>query len=360
MFPACTFGPRKATILIISRDQSDTVSLNPSRLRISSDLALRNSQAIMPKGTQIRHHFITYTGEGDVGVKAAESYLDTDPSVMAIVGDISSPSTRFVAELANRRKLVHLSVFATEDAIFQEYPWSFSYRSTLDQEQSNLITLLKDHLHASRIALFRTDNPTINPRIAPLLAKLKAAGMTVVSDIMYDRDTQDFKPDLARTRWADVETALLFLSASQTNHILQQMQQTGVAVPVYISTASLSVEAFHETAPIQMEMYTLLPSMYLSIETAADPVFVAFKSQYQVAMGNNRFDTGGFWAYDGFRLLHELVQQVKTPEELRMQLVSYDKGRLVGRIRFDAQGSLRDNTFKLIRLIGGEYEVLDK
>jgi len=360
MLAACGFGPDKATIVIISRDQSDTTSLNPSRMRIASDLALRNSQTSVSKGMKIRHQFITYAGDGEAGVKAAEQYLDTDPSVIALVGDIASPSTRLVAEVANRRNLVHISFFATEDSIFKEYPWSFSYRSTLEQEQANLIALLRNHLDASRVVLFRTDNATINSRIASLRASLEQSDISVVADILHGRDAMDFRPEIANTAWPDVDAVLVFLSASQTDHFLQQMQLSGIAVPLYISTSSLSVEAFQETAPIQMEMYTLLPSMYLSIETAADPDFVSFRNQYQVAMGNNRFDTGGLWAYDGFRLLHELIQQVGSSEELRERLSNYDKKRLVGRVRFNDKGSLQDNVFELISLVGGEYEVLDK
>jgi hypothetical protein len=262
------------------------------------------------------------------------------------------------AELADRKKLVHLSFFATDDTIFKEFPYSFSYRSTLEQEHNVIIVLLKQHLKARRVAFFRTNNATINPRIAPMAEKLKANGIALAVDKRYERDAVDFREDIEKIDWTGIDAAMVLLSAVQTNHFLQQLQNSGVQKPVYLSTASLSVEAFPDTAPIGLELYTLIPSMYKSLAEAADPDFAAFRSQYQIAMGNNKFDTGGLWSFDGFRLLHELVQVAGTPEELRRLLLSYRKNRLVGPVRFNDRRTLEESTFELIRLKNGAYEVV--
>ncbi len=355
---SCSLAPRTATILVVSRDQSSTTSLNPSRLSIASDLALRSSEAMMAKGVRIRHKFITYTGEDGEGVRLAEEHLKNDRSVIALVGDIASPSTRLVAELANRNKLVHLSFFATDDTIFKDYPYSFSYRSTLEQEHAVVLNLLKQRLKARRVVLFRTNNATINPRVGPMQELLKSNGIVLVEDIRYEREAVDFKKDIKKIEWTGIDAALVLLSAVQTNHFLQQLQNSGARPPVYLSTASLSVEAYQDTAPIGLELYTLIPSMYKSLTDAADPDFVAFRSQYQMAMGNNKFDTGGLWSFDGFKLLHELAQTAKTPEELRRLLSGYRKKRIVGQVKFNDRGALEESTFEPIRLKNGAYEVV--
>ena len=354
----CRTNERRVTVLIISRDQSDTISLNPSRLSVTSEMALHAYNETSVKGVSIRHVFITYAGSDDNGVKAAEKYLETDKNVVALVGDIGSPTTRLVAEFADKYKLVHMSFFATEDAIFEDYLWSFSYRSTLQQEHDVLIDMLLNRLIARRLVLIKTNNQTINPRFVHFRNLLSKTDLAIQSEWLYERDVYDFRKDIAAVDWSNADALIVMLAADQTEHYMQQLQLAGIRLPVIMTTPSLQPEAFADMAPIMLEIYGLMPSAQFRLSESGDEQFNLFRNRYRTAMGNNRFDSGGFWAYDGFLLLHELLQEAQTPDELRIALQSYNGSRPVGRIRFNESGILQDTTFTPIRIVGGSYETI--
>jgi ABC-type branched-subunit amino acid transport system substrate-binding protein len=354
----CRASDHRPTVLVITRDQSDTTSLNPSRLSVTSEMALRGYREAYPGGVPIRHVFITYKGDDGNGVAAAEEYLRTDRNVLAVIGDIGSPTTRLVAEFAEKHKLVHLSFFATDDAIFQKHPWSISYRSTLEQEHRVLLDILQDRLKAQRLVLVKTNNQTINPRFVHFKSRVTESGLTIQSEWLYERNIYDFREDLQSVDWAGMDALVIMLAADQTEHYLQQLQLAGIRLPVVVTTPSLQPEAFADMASIALELYGLMPSAQIQLADSGDQKFQYFKEGYQTAMGNNRFDTGGFWAYDGFLLLHELLQEARTAEELRKALMVYKGNRLVGSIRFNEFGILLDTTFTPIRIVDGSYESL--
>jgi ABC-type branched-subunit amino acid transport system substrate-binding protein len=358
LFVCCQPDVRQATVLIISRDQSDTTSLNPSRISVTSDLALRVYNEANTKRVQIRHTFITYTGNDENGVKAAEEYLQTDKNVVAVIGDIGSPTTRLVAEFAGKHQLVHLSFFATEDAIFEKHPWSFSYRSTLKQEHDILFDLLLNRLNARNVVLLKANNQTINPRFIHFKNMLASTYLTIQSEWIYERTTYDFRKDIAKIDWSKADALIVMLAADQTEHYVQQLQLARIRIPIIMTTPSLQSEAFSDMAPITLEMYGLMPAAQVRLAESGDEKFNLFRDRYRTAMGNNRFDSGGFWAYDGFLLLHELLQETRNSEELREALSSYNGNRSVGHIRFNESGILQDTTFTPIRIIDGSYETI--
>ena len=358
LFVSCRTNEHRVTVLIISRDQSDTTSLNPSRLSVTSEMSLRGYKEMSVNGVHIKHTFITYTGDDGNGVKAAEEYLETDKNVVAVIGDIGSPTTRLVAEFAEKHELVHLSFFATEDAIFEKHPWSFLYRSTLQQEHDILIDMLQNGMNARRLVIIKTNNQTINPRFVHFTNMLSVTDLAIQSEWLYERNVYDFRKDIAAVNWANADALVVMLAADQTEHYLQQLQLSGIRIPIIMTTPSLQPEAFADMAPITLEMYGLMPSAQIRLADSGDEQFSLFRDRYRTAMGNNRFDSGGFWAYDGFLLLHDLLQEARTSGELWKALRSYNGDRPVGRIRFNESGILQDTTFTPIRIVGGSYEVL--
>lgn len=359
LFAACQTGGREATIVIISRDQSDTASLNPSRLRITADLALRSYQAGPHRAVRISHKLITYSGDESNGVAQAEQYLKKDRHVIALVGDIGSSGTRLVAELADRYKLPHLSFFATDDAIFEQYPWSFSYRSTLQQETAVLLDILLRHLSAQRLTVVKTSNASLNARLANLKSLMVGSGLEIVTEYEFGRDIHDFRSCIARHDWTGTDALLLFLSSAQTEHCLQQLNMGGITVPIVLSSISVPEAVLDELSSINLSMYSLMPSAQVRLDRLTDERFVPFKSLYPVAMGNNRFDSLGLWAYDGFLLLHEFLQQASSPEQVRQALSALLGNRMVGNIRFNSSGILEDSTFTAVRLEGGSFVELN-
>ncbi|MBU0935456.1 MAG: ABC transporter substrate-binding protein [Spirochaetes bacterium] len=358
---ACGASHAQPTILIVTKDQSITSSLNPSRLLIASALALEDhAHEEASSSPHVRHHVISYTGSEEDAMVEVESYIRSNKDVIAVVGDIGSSSTRLLAQLAYRHSIPHVSFFATDDDIFRENSWSFSYRAGLQQETDSLMGLIQGPLNIRKVAVIASTNATVNGRWQALNSELDKANVQISALRYFERETSDFRPylqDLQRS--ADFDAMLIFVTSNQIEHILQQIRLYPIGKPLIVSPVSIPPDGLADLTGLYDELYSAVQRALLGLQDGSNSVLNRYAERYRVAMGTHSLDPLGLWIYDGMDLLCELAESSQTRYDLYRKLLEYDQSRLFTWISFDENRLIKRNTFTVVQIKNGRFEKVD-
>lgn len=363
LIPGCAKTPsHPPEILFITKDQSDTLSLNPSRLEVAAAMALESFGSEDEKETRLQHRFIRYTGEEAQGYGQAKAYLESNHAVVALVGDFNSAGTAYVAKLAKDFEIPHLSFMATEEEIFQHNPWSFSYRSLVAHETQALLTLVTDRLESKAVIGVYNDLSNIQDRWKAVESLLPEQGVTVSWSKEVSRDQRDFRPFFQSLASKDMEshTLMLFLSSGQLEHFLQQASMAEISQAILVSPVTLAPEIVSELPELNMPIYSLVQGFYFGLQEGEKEELAAFAEAYRINFGQHRMDGLAPWIYDGVKLLHELVEQGLVAKELRESLEAYHEMRMMGTLCFDQVGRIQENPFVEVTIHKGQLKELGK
>lgn len=346
-------------ILIVSRDQGETASLNPTRLQVAAGLALSDYLENRGNPGHIEHHYIFYAGDEGEGYARAKAYLAENPGVMVLVGDINSPGTELLAALAEEQQVPHVSFFATDEEIFTGRPWSFSYRPRVGQELDKMLEFLGESLGAQDVIIIASQQVNLLPRAEKFRDAVegsKGKEINLVDYIIYEQDMKDFRQEIARLARhnREYDTLVLFLTAFQLEHFLQQLAQAGLDKTVLTSGIIIHPELLPVFKGVDDSLYTIVPQLFFQLER--DTLLKCFVNRYMVVAGFHRIDSLGPWIYDGFWTLHEALEGAGSRQELREALKSYDRERFVGCVCFDEEGLLKKNPFVPVRIRNGHFE----
>ncbi len=351
---------RDRVILIVTKHQADTRSLNPTRLEVATALALEDTRNEYGEELPIRHHIIRYTGDESEGYRLADAFLSRNRNVAALVGDFNSPGTGYVAKLAERHRLPHLSFLATDETLFEEHSMSLSYRAPVSQETVVLTQLVQDVLQSRRVVSVYSELGNLSQRWDMMKDPLERAHIGVFRQEEISRETNDFRlliRELNREKDA-FDTVLLFLSAVQTDHFLQQAQLAGMKRAVVISPVSLAPDTLGELPEVSFPVYSAMQRFFLCLHHDKDPALVEFAQVYRSLIGYHQVDGLGPWIYDGTRLLHQQMREEADPEKLYQKLLGHDEDRMVGRVWFDVNGLLQGDLYAKVRIDGPGLEVI--
>lgn len=353
---SCTKQPNLPEILLVYRDQSDTQSLNPSRLQIAAELSLldsRHSQNGKPH-TALRR--FAYTGDEDQAMAEVDQLMAANPGIMAVVGDIGSGGTEKLAQLAQKHQVPHLSFFATDDGIFSRNSWSFSYRATVQHETTAMMDILTRRLRIERVAVIGSTFANNYGRWAEIQSRLRISNIQVVAYEAYARDQFDFRVYLNKLAQAqNFDAVLVFLGANQMEHLLQQLRLIPLGKPLIVSPVSLTYEALSDLSGLETSILTTVQTAILQLQEMDSSALMSFAQRYGVAMGIHRLDPLGLWVYDGIDLLCDLISQSKSRQELFDNLVAYRGQRLPGLVSFDNKRSIESSPFTAVKIIDGRF-----
>ncbi|MGF7186226.1 hypothetical protein GGQ84_002320 [Desulfitispora alkaliphila] len=343
--------------MIVTKDQSDTASLNPTRKLTAAHMALADyKRTNMNSG--IEHHYITYTGSEEEGYRKAREYLETNQAkAVALVGDFNTTGTEQTVKLAAEYSLPHLSFFATNEELFIDNPWSFSYRERLIHETDIMIKILSNQLAADKIAVVVCDLINIAQRWEDLQSNLEEFGIDVYFSNTVSSNENDFTQqiDYLNELQDEYDAIVLFLSSRQVEHFLQQLYISGLNKPIALTGISLSPESLRELEGIDLNMYSYAPQLYLQLSQGENHALQEFAKEYRVAIGYHQVDTMGPRIYDGLTLLYDMIEQSDRKEEIKWRLNEYNQERMVGCTSFDIEGRLQSSTYRIVNISNGSY-----
>jgi len=353
---ACAARTSLPEVLIVTRDQSDTPSLNPSRLLIATELSLLDHNHSRGGKADIKVRIHTYVGDEDLAMAEVETIIEANPSIIALVGDIGSAGTEKLARIADKHQIPHISFFAIDNSIFSRYHWSFSYRATINHESMAMMDILSSYLDVNRVAVIGSSFANNYGRWKEIEEKLAKAGIQIVEYQAFARDVYDFKPylrSLAANR--NFDAVLVFIGSSQMEHLLQQVQKIPLGKPLVVSPVSLAFEALPDLAGLDADIVTTVQTAILRLQNMDDQTLQAFAQRYGVAMGVHRLDPLGLWVYDGIDFLCELIAQSGSRPALFEKLVAYKDVRLPGPVTFDDKHQIADSPFTTVKVKNGRF-----
>lgn len=352
----------KVVILIVTKSQTDTTSLNPTRIEVASNLALEDYNKNDPK-INIEHILITYEGNEINGYNLAKKYIENNKNISFIVGDFNSPGTNYLSKLSEEYNIPHISFFATDENIFINNKNSFSYRSTLQQEHQIMIKILEEVTNSKNLVIISSSQRNLLQRNEEFNDILKSkTNFSILKNILIDSNTNDFNREInfLKENKNNYDSIILFLRSNQIEHFLQQFSLNQINKSIIINGVSISVEGVEELISINLDMFSFVPEIYLKLYDENEKDLQNFAERYRIAIGYHRFDSLGPWIYDGFLFICDIICEYDKNKNNILDIISsYNEERMVGRVSFDEFGLFNESTFKIVKIENGTFIEVD-
>lgn len=342
---------RPYIIAVVHKDQSDTVSLHPTRLRAALSIAWEDfwEDRSPPMNLQLKHY--TYEGDGPLQGEIVEQ-LEED-RVIAFIGDFTSRTTQELASIAHTMEVPHLSPIATDEMITIEYPWTFSPRTRLKHETQTIIEIIETQLQHQQIILLVTDTVGLMNRYDDFKEQALTRGLEIVLDIKIDGEREDFSTILEKIISLPSDVPMVsFILSRQTIHLYQQMKVQDLSHPKISSANVMSQELLHYLGEASEGVYSALVSFHLLAEE--DEKSRDFSRDYITSLGTGSVDNTALSIYESLWVLLDVIEEVGIEaEKIKERLLTYRGRPLTGYISFDSSGLLKENNHLIILIENG-------
>ncbi len=143
--------------------------------------------------------------------------LVADPNLLAVVGNVGTPTAKEVVPLANQHKVLLFGAFSGASLLRQQPPQRYviNFRPSYDQETSLIVdTLLKRGVSANEIAFFTQDDPYGEAGYQGVLKALQQAGFQGGEALprgRYTRSTLNVEQGLLRILRSEVSPKAIII-----------------------------------------------------------------------------------------------------------------------------------------------------
>ena len=290
------------------------------------------------------------------GALAVARELSGDPSVVAVVGHLTSGATLAAAPTyGGTQPVTLLSPSASSPLLTQAGPWIFRLCPGDDLHGAALAAWARDRLGADRAAVLYVNDDDGRGVRDEFVAAFEAQGGTVVTSDPYLEDLPSFRPyleRLGRRGGADVVIIAGAGSGSGAARILGMMDSLGLDLPVLGGQELAGIERL---GPLSEGVF--MTTSYLPDQAGA--ANEAFARAYRRAAGDQPPDYRGAGAYDAVHLIAAAVTAVGTDRErIRDWLAGVGTEHpafegATGRIAFDENGDVMDKPITVGVVQGG-------
>ncbi|MDH5198062.1 MAG: ABC transporter substrate-binding protein, partial [Gemmatimonadota bacterium] len=329
-------------------------------MRIAAELAVEEINAAGGlRGRPVELVVLDDSGQA-AGAVAAAQQLVADPSVVAVVGHLTSGATLAAAPTyRGTRPVAVVSPSASSPLLTDAGPWMFRVCPADAVHGVRLAAWAKERLGARRAAvLYINDDYGRGLRDVFVEAFTGAGGEVVTLDPYLD-DLPSFRPYLERLRrrgGADV----LLIAGTRTGaaRILATRDSLGLDFPVIGGDGIVGVEQIGAAAE-----GVFISTAYLS--EAPGTANAAFVRAYRTASGNRLPDHRGAGAYDAVHLIARAVEAVGTGrEDIRDYLARVGTSKpaydgVTGRVAFDEHGDVPEKSTVMGVVRNGALRVVE-
>lgn len=343
---------RPYVIAVVKKSQSETQSLNPTRLKAALSISWDDYWEEKGPRRNLELQYFTYNEEGPAH-STIEEELSED-RVIALIGDISSSTTQELAAIAHRMEIPHLSPIATDETIIEGHPWSFSPRTRLKHESQAIIEIIQNNLETHGLILLSTDMSGFKFRYNDFKERANRAGMDILLDLDIHTQQEDFSSIIEQIEKIPSHIPLVtFLSTSHTIDLYQQLKVMGLSHPKVSTAITMTQEIVPYLGEAGTGTYAPIISFYL--EGEKDEKSSGFANTYGEILGTGRVDYSALSIYESLWVLLEVIEEVgQEPEKIRQGLLSYRGRPLVGYVSFNENGLLQENNHLVAQIRDGE------
>jgi len=277
-------------------------------------------------------------------VRVAER-LYADPSVVAVVGHLSSGTTMAAARVygAGADPVVMISPSASSPDLSGISPYVFRVCPSDLQHGPRLARFAWQTLGARRAGIIYVNNDYGRGVRGTFAAEFTRLGGTVVEADPYVATTPSLEPYLSRMRRGGVDILVLAAERPGAELALRELRALGIGWPVLGGDALTGIEADGALAEGVRVSSAYLPDR-------RDERNGAFVADYARAYQGQRPDHRGAGAYDAVLLIAQAIAEAgSTRPAIRDYLARLGRGRppfegVTGTIAFDAKGDVPAKT----------------
>jgi branched-chain amino acid transport system substrate-binding protein len=286
------------------------------------------------KGRSLQYVFEDSQSDPRQSVAIAQKFVN-DPSIVAELGDFSSPASMAASPIYQRAGLVQFG-FTNSHPDFTkggDYMWSTTVNQS--DEQPALADFAVKQLGMKRLAVIHlnTDWGRISKDI--FVKAAKEDGAEVVATEGFLPDEKDYRSTLVRVRDAKPDGIIIIAYYADGALIARQLRSAGIKLPV-AAVSSVYSPKFLELGGDAVE------GIYTKANFFPDdprPEVQAFVKTYQAKYGKDP-DTFSAIAYDTVILMSEVIKQYGTDRKaIRDGLASIKDvpNVIYGKVTFDPQ-----------------------
>lgn len=286
--------------------------------------------------------------------------LTADPSVVAVVGHLTSGATLAAAPIyGGAQPVMLISPSASSPLVTQAGPWTFRVCPTDALHGVRLASWARDRIGASRAALLYTNDDYGRGVRDEFVKAFEAQDGTVVTSDPYLDDLPSFRPYLERlARRGGAGVVIIAGARAGATRILGAMDSLGLDLPVLGGDALSGIEQVGALGEGIFVTTAYLPDQ----PGAANETFVR---AYRRASGDRPPDHRAAGTYDAIRLIAAAVTAVGTDRgRIRDWVAGVGTERpafegVTGRIAFDENGDVPDKPIAVGVVRGGILRTAD-
>ena len=286
------------------------------------------------KGRRLQYVFVDSQSDPRQSVTIAQKFVN-DPTIVAELGDFSSPASMAASPIYQRAGLVQFG-FTNSHPDFTK-GGDFMWSNTVNQsdEQPALAEFAVNRLGLKRLAVIHlnTDWGRISKDI--FVKAAKEDGAEVVATEGFLPDEKDYRSTLVRVRDAKPDGIIIIAYYADGALIGRQLRSAGIKLPV-AAVSSVYSPKFLELGGDAVEGIYTMASFY---PEDPRPEVQPFVKAYQAKYGKEP-DTFAAIAYDTVVLLAEVIKKYGTDRKaIRDGLASIKDvpSVIYGKVTFDPQ-----------------------
>lgn len=335
IFAATPSGAADPIVLGVSGPLTGSNAQYGAQWKAGFDLALDQVNAAGGiKGRPLQYVFEDSQSDPRQSVTIAQKFIN-DPSIVAELGDFSSPASMAASPIYQRAGLVQFG-FTNSHPDFTkggDFMWSNSMAQS--DEQPALAEFAVKQLGLKRLAVIHLNTDWGRTSKDIFVKAAKDDGAEVVATEGFLPDEKDYRSTLVRIRDAKPDGIIMLAYYADGALIARQLRSTGIKLPV-AAVSSVYSPKFLELGGDAVEGIYTKANFF---PEDPRPEVQTFVKAYQAKYGKDP-DTFAAVSYDTIVLLSEVIKQYGTDRKaIRDGLASIKDvpSVIYGKVTFDPQ-----------------------
>lgn len=279
----------------------------------------------------------------------------SDPRIVAVIGDFSSPASMAASPIFQRAGLVQLGITNSHPDFTKTGDYIFSNSGNQQDDAPQLAILAVQDLGKKRLAVLHMNTDWGQTSADLFIQKAESLGAEIVLREAYLLTEKDFRPVLTKARDAGPDALILISYYNDGALIAQQMDDVGLDVTVVASGSTYSPQFIALGGEAVEGVYTSTRFHPDDPRPEAREFVRKYREKYGVEP-----DTFAAVAYDGIHILASVLNEVGVDRKaLRDGLEKAQNLRTVmyGTTSFGEDRRLRNPRYLRLVVRDGAFEI---
>lgn len=303
---------------------------------------------IAKEDPSFRIHFEDGQTSMEKALNAFERFTSID-NIHLMIGGCNSSSIMSLAPKANATKTLLFSTIASSPNMTQAGDFVFSNRVLGIMEVEAIVKRLNE-FGIKTVSVVAHNNEAGMPYIEAFNKAVQNEGITVVSEVLVDPNSNDFRTELIKLKSLRPDAVFLVTPVDQTLNFLKQSKTIDFSTK-WLGISTLKTDYFIKNGG------DLVEDVIIASEGVDDEnlMFSCFQEKYQMRFGESPtiYSVNG---YDATMILFTLTKKYgQDVLAIQKALYSDQFDTLSGKISFDENGIIENKTVNLFRISNGAF-----